>query len=288
MRRRVFIALFGAAAAGLPFAAHAQQKVPRIGILMTSGPDLLGPFREAFRELGYIEGQTIQFELREGRGRLDLLSGMAEELVRGNVDVIVASQTPAAIAAKNATRSIPIVMGAAGDPIATGLVTSLARPEGNVTGLSATSAELAAKNLELIREILPRAHRVGVVGNATDPFAKPFLEQIHRGALGMRFEIHDVLVRATDELDGAIAAIAKQNANAIIIQGSLPPKITIDLGDEISSSGVHQSKDLRGGGRTRVVQRKFRRAGPRNRELRGQDTEGSQTRRSAGAAAQHV
>jgi putative ABC transport system substrate-binding protein len=228
MRRRVFIALFGAAAAGLPFAAHAQQKVPRIGILMTSGPDLLGPFREAFRELGYIEGQTIQFELREGRGRLDLLSGMAEELVRGNVDVIVASQTPAAIAAKNATRSIPIVMGAAGDPIATGLVTSLARPEGNVTGLSATSAELAAKNLELIREILPRAHRVGVVGNATDPFAKPFLEQIHRGALGMRFEIHDVLVRATDELDGAIAAIAKQNANAIIIQGSLPPKITID------------------------------------------------------------
>ena len=77
---------------------------------MTSGPDLLGPFREAFRELGYIEGQTIQFELREGRGRLDLLSGMAEELFRGNVDVIVASRTPAAIAAKNATRSIPIVM----------------------------------------------------------------------------------------------------------------------------------------------------------------------------------
>ena len=110
MRRRVFIALFGAAAAGLPFAAHAQQKVPRIGILMTSGPDLLGPFREVFRELGYIEGQTIQFELREGRGRLDLLSGMAEELVRGNVDVIVALTALAIPAVRTATSAIPIVM----------------------------------------------------------------------------------------------------------------------------------------------------------------------------------
>ena len=112
---------------------------------MTSGPELMGPYREAFRELGYIEGQTVEFEHHEAHGQIDRLAGMAEELVRNNVDVIVVSQTPAAIAAKNATRSIPIVMGAAGDPIATGLVTNLARPEGNVTGLSATSAELAAK-----------------------------------------------------------------------------------------------------------------------------------------------
>ena len=143
MKRRKFLALMGAAAS-LPLAAHAQRRVPRIGILMTSDRELLGPFREAFRELGYIEGQTIQFELHEARGRVDRLVGMAEELVRGKVDIIVASQTPAVIAAKNATRDIPIVMGPAGDPIATGLVTNLARPEGNVTGLSATSAELAA------------------------------------------------------------------------------------------------------------------------------------------------
>jgi putative ABC transport system substrate-binding protein len=211
-----------------PFSAHAQQKVPRIGILMTSGLELLGPFREAFRELGYIEGQTIQFEFREARGRAELLPGMAEELVRSKVDVIVSSQTPAAIAAKNATRDIPIVMGAAGDPIATGLVASLARPEGNVTGLSATSAELAAKNLELVREILPGARRVGVLGNATDPFAKPFLEQIHSGARMMRFDIHETLLRTNGEIDGALAAIAKQGADAVILQGSLPPKMALD------------------------------------------------------------
>ncbi len=125
---------------------------------MTSDPELLGPFREAFRELGYIEGQTVQFELREARGQIDRLAGMAEELVRGKVDIIVASQTPAAIAAKNATRDIPIVMGAAGDPIATGLVTNLARPEGNVTGLSATSAELGGKESRTDpRDSLPEA-----------------------------------------------------------------------------------------------------------------------------------
>ena len=229
MKRREFVALVGGSLLSQlrPLAASAQRKVPLIGILMTSGPELLSPYREALRELGYIEGQTVEFEVREARGQIDRLLGKAEELVRAKVDIIVASQTPAVIAAKNATRSIPIVMGAAGDPIATGLVTNLARPEGNVTGLSATSAELAAKNLELIREILPQAHRVGVVGNATDPFAKPFLEQIHRGARAMRFEIHEVMVRAPDELDDAIAAIARQNANAIIIQGSLPPKATV-------------------------------------------------------------
>ncbi len=232
MKRREFFALLGGVAApfslsGL-FPANAQRRIPRIGILMTSGPELLGPYREAFRDLGYIDGQTIQFELREARGRTERLPAMAEELVRSKVDIIVASQTPAAIAAKNATRDIPIVMGAAGDPLATGLVRSLARPEGNVTGLSATSAELAAKNLELIREILPSARRVGVVGNATDPFAKPFLEQIHNGARAMRLDIHEVLVRASDEIDRALAAIAKESADAVIIQGRLPPRSTVD------------------------------------------------------------
>jgi putative ABC transport system substrate-binding protein len=136
LRREVLTLLAGAAACLAPpcsSRALAQQKVPRIGILMTSGPELLGPFRDAFRDIGYIDGQTIHFDLREGRGRINLRAGMAEDLVRGGADVIVASQTPAVIAAKNATRSIPIVMGAAGDPIATGLVTNLARPEGNVT-----------------------------------------------------------------------------------------------------------------------------------------------------------
>ena len=244
MRRREFITLLGSAAAGLPLAAHAQPRVPRIGILMTSDRELLGPFREAFRELGYIEGQTIQFELHEARGRIDRLVGMAEELVRSKVDIIVASQTPAVIAAKNATRDIPIVMGPAGDPIATGLITNLARPEGNVTGLSATSAELAAKNLELIREILPGARRVGVVGNATDPFVKPFLEQIQNGARMMRLDIHEVLVRANQELDGAFAAIAQERSDAVIIQGSLPPQLTVDSALKYRLPALSNQKSL--------------------------------------------
>jgi putative ABC transport system substrate-binding protein len=153
---------------------------------------------------------------------------MAAELVRNKVDIIVASQTPAVVAAKNATRDIPIVMGAAGDPIATGLITNLARPEANVTGLSATSAELAAKNLEIIRDILPAARRVGVVGNATDPFVKPFLEQIESGARMMRMEIHAVLVRGNDELEGAMARIAMERADAVIIQGSLLSGLTVE------------------------------------------------------------
>jgi putative tryptophan/tyrosine transport system substrate-binding protein len=244
MRRREFITLLGGAAVGLPFAAHAQPRVPRIGILMTSDRELLGPFREAFRELGYIEGQTIQFELHEARGRIDRLVGMAEELVRSKVDIIVASQTPAVIAAKNATRDIPIVMGPAGDPIATGLITNLARPEGNVTGLSATSAELAAKNLELIREILPGARRVGVVGNATDPFVKPFLEQIQNGARMMSLDIHEVLVRANQELDGAFAAIAQERSDAVIIQGSLPPQLTVDSALKYRLPALSNQKSL--------------------------------------------
>ena len=188
----------------------------------------MGPFRQALRDIGYIEGQTIQLDMQVANGRIDRLPAMAEELVRSKVDIIIASQTPAVIAAKNATRDIPIVMGAAGDPIATGLITNLARPEANVTGLSATSAELAAKNLEVIREILPAARRVGVVGNGTDPFSKPFLEQIESGARMMRLDIHAILVRANDELEGAIAAIAKERADAVIIQGSLPPKTTVE------------------------------------------------------------
>jgi putative ABC transport system substrate-binding protein len=227
MNRRELLRLVGLVAV-LPLDALAQQKIPRIGVLVTSEPGAMGPFREALRDIGYIDGQTVQLEMQVANGRIDRLSAMAEELVRSKVDIIIASQTPAVIAAKNATRDIPIVMGAAGDPLGTGLITNLARPEANVTGLSATSAELAAKNLEVIREMLPAARRVGVVGNRTDPFSKPFLEQIESGARMMRLDIHAILVRANDELEDAIAAIAKEGADAVIIQGSLPPKTTVE------------------------------------------------------------
>ena len=150
MRRRDFITLLSGAIVW-PLAARAQQdeRVRRIGVLLVSGPEPMGPFREALRDLGYVEGRNIQIEFRSAQGQPTRLPDLAAELVRNQVDVIVAIQTPAVSAAKNATRDVPIVM-MAGDPIATGLITNLARPDGNLTGLSATAAELAANIFELI------------------------------------------------------------------------------------------------------------------------------------------
>ena len=187
-----------------------------------------GHFVEALGDLGYVEGKNIQIEVRSAQGQDTRLPELAAELVRSQVEVIVAIQTPAAHAAKNATRDIPIVM-MAGDPIATGLISNLARPDGNLTGLSATAAEAAAKSLELIPEIVTGARRVGVLGNANDPFMKPFLEQIQRAAPKVRLEVHQIVVRSSDELDGAFAAIARERADAVIIQGSLPDKLTVGL-----------------------------------------------------------
>jgi ABC-type uncharacterized transport system substrate-binding protein len=229
-KRRDFITILGSAAAAWPFGARAQQaeRMRRIGVLLVSGPEPLGPFREALADLGYVEGKNIQIELRSAQGQDTRLLELAAELVRSQVDVIIAVQTPAAHAAKNATRDIPIVV-MAGDPIATGLISNLARRDGNLTGLSATAAEAAAKSLELIDEIKPGARRVGVLGNADDPFMIPFFEQIQRGAPIVRLEVHEVIVHGSGELNGAFAAIARKRADAVVIQGSLPVKLTVDL-----------------------------------------------------------
>ena len=229
MRRREFIGLVGGAALW-PLVARAQQptKVPRIGVLLISGPEPMGPFRESLRDLGYAEGRNIQIEVRSAQSQVARLPELAAELVRSQVDVIVAIQTPAVYAAKNATRDIPIVM-MAGDPIGTGLISNLARPDGNLTGLSGAAAELAAKSLELIPQMVPAARRVGVLGNANDPFMKPFLEDIQQAAPKVRLEIHQIIVRSSNELDGAFAALARTQADAVMIQGSLSDKLTVDL-----------------------------------------------------------
>jgi putative ABC transport system substrate-binding protein len=230
MRRREFIGLLGGAAVAWPFGAYAQQgkRIRRIGILLVDSPEPMGPFREALADLGYVEGKTIKFETRSARGQDTRLSELAAELVRIPVDVIVAVQTPAAHAAKNATRVTPIVI-MAGDPIATGLISNLARPDGNLTGFSATAAETAAKSLELILEMIPGARRVGVLGNADDPFMKPFFDQIRQGAPAVHLEVHEVTVRGNDELNGGFAAISREHADAVVIQGSLPVEQTVEL-----------------------------------------------------------
>ena len=229
MRRRAFIALMGGGVAAWPLAARGQQKVPRIGVLLVGGPEFMGPYREALRDLGYIEGKTILFEVRSAEGKVDRLPELAEELVRSKVDIIVASLTPAATAAKNATSDIPIVMAPAGDPIATGLIASLARPGGNVTGLSGTGAELNSKNLEVIQEILPTAHRVAVLANPSDPFTKPFLAQIQKGAQAVRFDIQPIMVRRNEELDEAFAEMVREKVEAVVVNANLPPKLMAQL-----------------------------------------------------------
>jgi len=227
VRRREFITLIGGMAAW-PLVAYAQrsERLRRIGLLVVEGLEPIGPFREALSELGYVEGRNIQIVTRSAQGQESRLPQLATDLVRDQVDVIVAVQTPAAHAAKNATRDIPIVV-MAGDPIATGLINNLARPDGNLTGMSATAAEAAAKSLELIPEIVPGARRVGVLGNAEDPFMKPFFEQIERGAQSVRLEIYRVPVRDNDQWDDVFATVARERVDVVMIQGSLPAQAAI-------------------------------------------------------------
>jgi putative tryptophan/tyrosine transport system substrate-binding protein len=229
MKRRDSIVLLGAAAVAA--AARAQAtKLPRIGVLITSNPESFQTvFRQILREQGYVDGQTVQFEFRSADGKLALLPGLAEELVRLKVDILVVFQTPAAFAARQATSEIPIVMAGVADPVATGLVPSLARPGGNITGVSGTTTELGAKMLELIRDMLPKARRVAVLGNAPDPFTKTFVAQIELGGRTLGIGIQTLIVRGVDEFEAAFAAMKKEQADAVIVQPSLQRRAAIDL-----------------------------------------------------------
>ena len=230
-RRKLVIAL-GAGALTAPFGSFAQQqgKVRRIGLLFIANPEpSLSLLREGLRELGYLDGKNILFELRSAAGKPNLLPVLAAELVRLEVDIIVAFQTPAVRAAKQATNRIPIVMASAGDPVATGLVASLARPGGNITGMSSTTAELAGKTLELIREIRPAVKRVAVLANADDPFTKPFLAQIRAAAKNMSIELRSIMVRGPEEFDAAFEKWGSERVDAVIVQPSLPGKHAVEL-----------------------------------------------------------
>jgi putative ABC transport system substrate-binding protein len=185
--------------------------------------------REGLRAADYVEGRNIVLQLRSAEGRPDRLPELAAELVRSNVDVIVAYLTPAATAAKQATGDIPVVMAGVGDPVGTGLVASLARPGGNVTGTTTGSAEVAGKLVELIRELLPTAKRFAVLANETDPFTVPFLREIERVARSVNLEMYPTMVRPDVPFAHAFQSITAKRAEAVIIQGSLVRQDVIDL-----------------------------------------------------------
>jgi putative tryptophan/tyrosine transport system substrate-binding protein len=240
-RRELLVAL---GALAVPLAGMAQQaKVPRLGVLAVVNPEpALGFFREGLRELGYIEGQSIVIDVRSAEGKPGSLPALAAALVREKFDIIVAYQTPAVQAAKQATNIIPIVMLTAGDPVGTGLIASLARPGGNITGMSTSTAELAAKTLELIRDVRPVTSRVAVLANAADLFTKTFLGQIRNAGQRLGMEILPAMVRGPEEFDAVFSAWVKSGVDAVIVQPSLPRRRAIDLALKHRFPSVSPSK----------------------------------------------
>src|SRR5215471_12586983 len=178
LRRRQFITLLGGAAVAWPLTARAQQAGKRymVGILSAGGSSVQAALNAAFsdglREWGWVEGKNVVFENRNAEDQLERLPELAADLIRLKVDVIVAAGTLAPLAAKQATATIPIVMTTAGDPLGSGLVASLARPGGNVTGMSLMVPDLGAKRLELLKEVVPRLARVAVLWNAANPYSQ--------------------------------------------------------------------------------------------------------------------
>lgn len=229
--RRDVIALLAGVAVLRPSGAASQEKtLPVIGILAIGDPGaLLKVFREGLGKKGYIEGKNIHLEVRATAGSPKTLLELAKELVALKVDVIVAKFTPAVRAAMEATKTIPIVMAPAGAPVETGLVASLARPGGNVTGTSGTAAELGGKRLELIRELLPSVKTVGVLASPGDPFTKPFLEEMKAGAAQLQLQLRPVMVADAGEFAAAFSTLQKDGADCVIIQPTLPEQQAIDM-----------------------------------------------------------
>jgi putative ABC transport system substrate-binding protein len=223
MRRREFIAFLGSSLAGLPLAAHAQQTaMPVIGFLhptsLESFAENLRGFRQGLKEAGYVEGENVAFEFHWAGGQLDRLPELVADLVRRRVAVIATASPPAAFAAKEASSTIPIVFGIAQDPVKLGLVASLARPGGNLTGTNFLLTELAAKRLELLREMVPAAKRLAVLVNpAQATNTESTLQEVQAGAQTMGLQIRVLSVGTNREIDAAFAGFEHERPDALFV-----------------------------------------------------------------------
>jgi putative ABC transport system substrate-binding protein len=222
MKRREFLLALGGTAASLPFAAHAQTAMPVVGYIGSGLPDdqvnLVNATRQGLKEAGYIEGQNVSIEFRWAEGRYDRLPALAAELVQRQVAVIIAAGgSDPGRAAKAATSSIPIVFITAADPVRTGLVTSLNRPEANVTGISMIGSALEAKRLELLHELVPQASIIGALINPNYPAAKLQAQEVQEAAARLGLQL--VLLNASTEaeIDTALAAFAQQKITALLL-----------------------------------------------------------------------
>ncbi len=224
MDRRAFIASLVLFTARIPFAVEAQQagKVWRIGFLEAGSSSVNGHFLDAFRqglsELGYREGQQIAIEDRWAEGRNERFPALAAELTRLNVAVIVTASTPATLAAKNATKEIPIVMTLVSDPVGAGFVASLSRPGGNITGMASIANEVVSKQLELLKEAIPQVSLVAVLWNPANPAFQTLQlreAEVAAKALGVRLQILEA--RSPDDLDATFAALTGRQAGALLV-----------------------------------------------------------------------
>ena len=243
-----------------PLAAEAQQagQAARIGYLaanLTVSPHMTEAFRQGLRDLGYVDGRSVVIEYRDAEGKYDRLPARAAELVALKVDVIVAADTPAALAAKQATRSLPIVFIGAGDPVTIGLVTSLARPGGNVTGLSLLAPELVGKRLELLKQAVPGVGRVaalwqpGFVGERTE---KDMLKEVEVAARALGVRLQFVEARGPADFDRAFADMTRARADALTVLGSAmfanERRRVVDLAAKNRLPGVYGFREYVGAG----------------------------------------
>jgi putative ABC transport system substrate-binding protein len=256
MRRREFITLVGGTAVAWPLAARAQQpaKAPLVGVLVSASPP--HPFADAFwrglHALGYSQGQNIKVEFRYTNGQSDRAEEYAEEFVRLGVDVIVAHFVPAVEAAMGATRTIPIVMAPHGAPLQLGAIESLNRPGGNVTGLSAMDAEIGGKRLQILRELIPNLGCVAVLATTatTARYSVPFVEDLRSAAGRAGIRLEPILIGGPSELRTAFAAMAKAEAQAVIVQPFFDPHhvIIIDLAAKYRLAYLSGSREVTAAG----------------------------------------
>ena len=222
MRRRAFITLLGGAAAAWPLAARAQRpgKTPRVGYIRAGTPRN-DPFREEFvrgmRDLGYVEGRNIAYEFRHYGDDVESIPSLIGDLLRAKVDLIVVGGTAAIRAAQSATQSIPIVMGAAADPLESGLIAGLARPGGNTTGLSLLSAEMAVKRLEILKQVMTKAARIAILQQPANPAHSLFIKEVEpiAGVLGLTYRI--LQVRGLEDFEPSFASMRAWQADAIFV-----------------------------------------------------------------------
>jgi len=222
MRRREFITLLGGAVAAWPLAARAQQAastVRQVGLIASAPPTpaMLNAFRDGMRERGYIEGQNLSVAVRWPQGSFDQDPSVVTELVNSNVDVIVAWATPTVIAVRRATSTIPIVMVGVGDPVGSGFIASLARPGGNITGLTNIAVDLNAKLMELFVELVPGMKRVGVVGNPNNPGSTAMLRETENAVRKLNIQVEVVDAQTSDEFERAFAQLRAKSVDGVVL-----------------------------------------------------------------------